>query len=112
MNCPHHYEDRGGFLQHTGFLGAVQPVVLHPVEEEAERQHPGHHHQEQGEEEPGHVLLVAPHLQIILAPIADIDHVLLEPKTLADANFVTEEREWRLLLNGRSLLLEINIGLV
>ena len=109
VTSPHHYKDCGGFLQHAGLLGAIEPVVLHPVEEEAQRQHPGHRHQQQGDEEPGHVLLVAPHLQVILSPVADIDHVLLQPQALADTNFVTEEREWRLLLKGGPLLLDIGV---
>ena len=109
VKCPHHYKDCGGFLQHTGLLGAVQPIVLHPVEEEAQGQHPGHRHQQQGDQEPGHVLLVAPDLEVILTPVTDIDHVLLQPQALADTNFVTEEREWRLLWNGGSLLLDIGV---
>ena len=85
--------------------------MLHPVEEEAERQHPSKQDQGQGEEELAPVLLVAPHLEVVLSPVFDIHHILLKPQALPNSDLVTEEGERGVLLDREALALDIGVDI-
>ena len=99
----HHNKYSCSLLEWAKILGKVQPVVLHPVEDQPQQStsHQDHH---QGCQELPEIVLISPNFQLVLFSFIYNNHTVLDCRASSSANLEIEEGERKFILLRRLFL--------